>query len=105
MLSMLAFAFVSLMFFPSFAPAFAQDVTKDFMPLYNRSCRACHLSGAANAPRTGDSQAWQSRLAGGMELMLARVKQGYKSMPPMGLCPTCSDEDLRNMILFMADKL
>ena len=69
---------------------------------YNRSCAACHASGAAGAYRTGDAVAWAPVLAKGMDMLLANVRSGYRSMPPMGLCNQCSDEDFRLLIRYMA---
>ena len=69
---------------------------------YNRSCAACHASGAAGAYRTGDAAAWTPVLAKGMDALLANVRSGYRSMPPMGLCNQCSDEDFRRLINYMA---
>ncbi len=69
---------------------------------YNRSCAACHASGSAGAYRTGDAAAWAPVLAKGMDVLLANVRSGYRSMPPMGLCNQCSEEDFRRLIIYMA---
>lgn len=70
--------------------------------VYNRSCFSCHASGVAEAPITGDAAAWAPRLAKGRELLLKSVKDGVPpGMPPMGLCMTCSDEELTAAIDYM----
>ena len=69
---------------------------------YNQSCFACHGTGAAGAPRKGDVEAWKPRLAKGMDVMLENTKNGYKAMPPKGMCFDCSDEEYVALIQFMA---
>lgn len=70
--------------------------------LYNQSCIACHASGAANAPKTGDAAAWKSRMDKGLTVLLANAKKGINAMPPMGMCTTCTDEDFKGLIEYMA---
>lgn len=69
---------------------------------YQSSCFACHFSGAAGAPKTGDAAAWEPRLAKGMDTLVASVRNGMGAMPPTGLCASCSDEDYKALIEFMA---
>jgi cytochrome c5 len=69
---------------------------------YQSSCFACHFSGAAGAPKTGDAAAWEPRLEKGMETLIASVRNGLGAMPPTGLCATCTDEQYQALIEFMA---
>jgi cytochrome c5 len=71
-------------------------------PKYQSSCFACHMSGAAGAPKTGDVAAWEPRLAKGMDALVASVKKGMGGMPPTGLCADCTDEEYKALIEFMA---
>ena len=72
-------------------------------PQYASSCAACHLAGAAGAPRSGDAEAWAARLrAKGMDGLVASVRNGLNAMPPGGLCNSCSDEDHVALISYMA---
>lgn len=71
--------------------------------LYNKSCIACHASGAAGAPRTGDVMLWQARLDEvGIEALVDIALQGKGSMPAKGFCAECEREDLAALIRFMA---
>ena len=72
--------------------------------LYQRSCFACHATAASNAPLTGDAQAWAPRMAQGMDTLINHVVDGYKGMPPMGLCMDCNSDDFEKLILFMAQQ-
>ena len=69
---------------------------------YQTSCFACHSSGAAGAPKTGDVAAWEPRLAKGIEANIESVKKGLNGMPPTGLCVDCTDEEYKALIEFMA---
>ena len=72
-------------------------------PQYVSSCGACHMAGAAGAPKSGDVEAWAARLkAKGMDGLVASVRNGLSAMPPGGLCNSCSDEDHVALISYMA---
>ncbi len=69
---------------------------------YNRSCFSCHAGGVAGAPIPGDEQAWAPRIAKGRDALIQSVKEGMPpGMPPMGLCMSCTDEDIANAVDYM----
>lgn len=73
--------------------------------LYQKSCIACHNIGAAGAPRTGDVAAWASRIAEvGMDGLVANSINGIGAMPPKGLCGTCTEEQIRDLIVYMSSE-
>jgi cytochrome c5 len=90
---------------PVAAVADASDAAgpKSGEQVYNSNCLACHGTGAAGAPKTGDAAAWAPRIAAGMDSMLANANNGLNAMPPKGLCMTCSDEELQGAIQYMVD--
>ena len=63
-------------------------------------CSACHSIGLLDAPKIGDSAAWQARLdsEGGIDGVLAKAIAGVNAMPPKGTCTDCSDAELRAAI-------
>ncbi len=69
---------------------------------YQTSCFACHSTGAAGAPKTGDAEAWAPRMEKGMDTLVASVKTGMGGMPPTGLCADCTDDELKALIEYMA---
>ncbi|MDX9874418.1 MAG: c-type cytochrome [Spongiibacteraceae bacterium] len=69
---------------------------------YAKTCAICHTNGVANAPRTGDADAWQERMTKGMDALLASVRNGLSSMPPKGMCFDCTDADFAALIDYMA---
>jgi cytochrome c5 len=70
---------------------------------YNKSCAACHNSGAAGAPKKGDKAAWAPRMKKGEAALLNSVKKGFKAMPAKGLCMDCSDADYKALIKLMTN--
>ena len=70
--------------------------------LYNQSCVTCHGAAVLGAPKTGDKAAWNARMKKGMPTLVKNVRNGYKNMPAGGLCNTCTDADMANLIELMA---
>jgi len=70
---------------------------------YMMSCFACHSTGAAGAPKVGygNADAWAPRMEKGMEAVVANAINGLNTMPPKGLCFTCTDEDLAALVTYM----
>ena len=72
---------------------------------YNKTCKACHETGAAGAPKTGDADAWAPRVEKGIDALVQSSKQGLGAMPPKAMCYDCSDEDYAALIKHMAPQL
>ena len=82
----------------SAATAFAEpDMAK-----YDKSCKVCHATGAAGAPKTGAAEAWAPRLAKGMNALVVSVNKGLNAMPPKGMCFDCTDADYTALIEYMS---
>lgn len=79
--------------------AAASDV--DAQAIYNQNCMACHMTGAAGAPKLDDEAAWNERLEKGMDAVMTNVYNGIGAMPARGLCMSCSDADLRAVVDYM----
>ena len=74
----------------------------DLKSLYTQSCFSCHGTGAGGAPRTGHAGDWQPRLEKGMDVLLDHTINGFKGMPPLGMCMDCGEEEFTDLINFMA---
>ena len=73
---------------------------------YNKSCATCHIAGVAGAPKLGDLPAWEPRVAKGMETLYNSVINGLPpAMPAKGMCFSCSDDDLRDLVDYMVDSV
>lgn len=72
---------------------------------YTQSCGACHNSGAAGAPRMGNSADWTARLEKGRDVLIENTINGLNNiMPPKGMCFTCSDEDLAALVDYILEQ-
>lgn len=80
----------------------ARPADPELSKIYQRSCVSCHTAPASTAPLVGLADAWEPRLKQGMPTLVQHAKNGYKAMPPKGLCSDCSDLDLQKLIEFMA---
>ena len=70
--------------------------------LYQDYCYSCHNPGIGGAPRLGDAEAWAPRAAKGADLLLQTTIEGIApGMPPRGLCMSCSDAELAQVIDYM----
>ena len=73
----------------------------DAAGVYQTSCNACHGTGAAGAPMLGDAGAWEARMEKGMDALMSNVINGVGAMPARGICMTCSDGDLQDIVSYM----
>lgn len=56
----------------------------DAKAVYDATCAPCHATGAAGAPRTGDTAAWSARFDKGISELYASAIKGKGAMPPKG---------------------
>ena len=77
--------------------------------VYEQNCMVCHDAGIAGAPKLGEMDAWKERLPKGVDAMVTLVidgVQGYSgAMPPRGGNPQLSDDQIREAVQYMVDKL
>ncbi len=67
-------------------------------------CAACHMTGAAGAPKIGDKGAWTKRIAAGLDQLLKNAVAGKGAMPPRGGAADLSDNELAGAIVHMANQ-
>lgn len=66
--------------------------------VYAAACSACHDSGAAGAPKFGDTSAWADRISKGDDTLYDHAINGFNAMPPKGGCSDCSNEEIQNAV-------
>ena len=69
---------------------------------YQNVCSRCHARPDSGAPLVGDASAWSERNAGGFDQLLKRSVDGWRSMPPLGTCGSCSEADLRALVAYVS---
>jgi cytochrome c5 len=85
-------------------PSVAASTPRSVDAVYSASCAACHASGVAGAPKTGDKTAWSARIAQGNDKLVEHAIKGLNAMPARGGCSDCSDEDLKKVVDYMVGK-
>ena len=71
--------------------------------VYQQVCASCHASGVLNAPKPGDTAAWQPRLAKGKEVMYASAINGIGAMPAKGGRADMSDDAIKSAVDYLLD--
>jgi cytochrome c5 len=71
---------------------------------YETTCKACHGTGVAGAPKFKSAADWKSRMSVGINGMLAIAIKGKGGMPPRGTCMSCTDDELKSAIEYMLPK-
>ena len=75
----------------------------DGKAVYDQACFACHGTGAAGAPKLGDSAAWSARIGQGMDTLNDHALNGFKAMPPRGGQAGLDDESVKAAVKYMVD--
>jgi cytochrome c5 len=78
--------------------------------VYNEACFACHSApGVGGAPVIGDAQAWDPRVAQGMDTLTQHALNGYQGnsgfMPAKGGRVDLSDQEIVSAIEYMVGQL
>ncbi|MEN9916433.1 MAG: hypothetical protein RLY40_365 [Pseudomonadota bacterium] len=82
--------------------AFSGPITaKTGHKVYESYCAVCHTTGAAGAPKLGDTLEWENRLKQGKALVYERAIHGFNSMPPKGTCSGCSDAAVKAAVDYL----
>jgi cytochrome c5 len=89
------------------APAAQAAAELDGESVYKAACTACHGTGIAGAPRTGDAAAWGPRIEQGMDTLVQHAIEGFQGqagfMPPRGGHSNLSDQQVRDAVQYMVD--
>jgi cytochrome c5 len=80
--------------------AAADTASKSPDQLYQGACLACHSTGAAGAPKIGDSGAWSARISKGLDALVTAAINGVGAMPPRG-GSQYNDEQMRAVIEYI----
>lgn len=86
---------------PASTPAAAVAIDEAGEKIYKQYCFACHLTGVAEAPKTGDTEAWAPRAATGFDALFTSVVNGKGAMPPRSGFPHLSDDELKAGIRYL----
>ena len=88
----------------TFKDANAPKVLQTGEAIYSTTCQACHGTGAAGAPKVGDSGAWGARIAQGYDTLLKHAIEGIRAMPAKGGNPDLDNVEVARAVVFMANQ-
>ena len=77
---------------------------RDGATIYNTLCSACHATGVAGAPKTGDKAAWAPRIATGSAALLKSATEGKNAMPARGGAADLTDAELKAAVDYLVGK-
>ncbi|MEK6708357.1 MAG: c-type cytochrome [Pseudomonadota bacterium] len=86
------------------APVAAVSGADKIAAIYTASCAACHISGAAGAPKQGDKAAWAPRIKNGNATLYASAIMGKGAMPAKGGNASLSDDDVKAVVDYMVSQ-
>jgi cytochrome c5 len=72
--------------------------------VYTAVCAACHGTGAAGAPKVGESGAWSARIAQGYDTLVQHAVQGVRAMPAKGGNPDLDDIEVARAVVYMSNQ-
>jgi cytochrome c5 len=72
--------------------------------VFKAVCAACHATGAAGAPKVGDTAAWAPRISQGFDTLAAHALKGFRAMPAKGGNPDLDDVEVERAIVYMANQ-
>jgi cytochrome c5 len=87
---------------PTQQPAASSGMTEmSGEEVYNKACATCHTSGVADAPKTGDMEAWKDRIAQGTDTLYDHAINGYEGMPAKGGDSSLTDDQVKAAVDYM----
>lgn len=78
--------------------------TRSAADIVKNTCSACHATGAANAPKLGDSAAWAPRIKTGVNALVQSVIKGKGAMPPKAGDASLTDAEIHNAVVLIANQ-
>lgn len=72
--------------------------------VFKAVCSACHATGAAGAPKAGDTAAWAPRIAQGYDTLVSHAINGIRAMPPKGGKADLDDVEVARAVVYMANQ-
>ena len=72
--------------------------------VYQAVCAACHATGAAGAPKAGDTGAWSPRIVQGYDTLVSHAVNGIRAMPAKGGNPDLDDVEVARAVAFMTNQ-
>ena len=100
-------SFKTLMLTGSLLLVPASAAIADGKAVFDKTCKMCHATGIAGAPKLGDKADWAARSKQGIDTLVQHATKGFKGtkgmMPPKGGNPALTDADIKAAVQYMLD--
>ena len=94
-------AVYALVMAPMDAPSSIGGASRTGSQVVQQQCILCHGAGVGGAPKVGDRNAWNKRLAKGVDGLAQSAIAGRGAMPPRGGLADLSDAEVRAAVVHM----
>jgi cytochrome c5 len=88
----------------TFKDANAPKVLQSAEAVYTAVCVACHGTGVAGAPKSGDAAAWSPRIAQGYDTLVKHAIEGIRAMPPKGGNTDLDNLEVARAVVYMSNQ-
>lgn len=88
----------------TFKEAGVQKQLQSGESVYKAVCSACHDTGAAGAPKKGDTGAWTARLGQGQATLVSNAIKGIRAMPAKGGNPDLDELEVERAVVYLANQ-
>ncbi len=72
--------------------------------VFGQTCKTCHETGLAGAPKVGDQKAWSKVIAQGLATTVDHAVKGIRAMPPKGGNPDYENVEIERAVVYMANQ-
>ena len=90
--------------FTSLMMATSGTAIADGAATYQKACVACHMTGAAGAPKLEDKAAWAPRIDQGKDVLYNSVLKGKGAMPPKAGQAQLSDDEIKAAVDYIVSQ-
>ena len=75
----------------------------DVAATYDQYCAMCHNTGMAGAPTRENADHWEARVSEvSFATVVANAINGINAMPARGMCATCSDDEISELVEYLS---
>jgi cytochrome c5 len=84
--------------------SFSEEALATGQRVYEQTCAACHATGLAGAPKTGDKEAWSAHIHHGLDHMVESAINGKGAMPAKGGNASLSDDEVKAAVSYIVEQ-
>jgi cytochrome c5 len=87
----------------------AEQKIAEAKTIYDTNCASCHDTGMMEAPKPGDTEEWNKRMAQGFDVVINKSIEGFEgkkgTMPAKGGNENLSESEITKAVSYMSGRL